>query len=48
MGMKQRLRRLLAALLVGGVLVLPACSASGKVDTGGDGVKIEGDVDQQK
>ncbi len=36
-------RALLAAILAVGLL--GACSAEGGVDTSGDGVKIEGDVD---
>ena len=36
-------RAVLAALLT--VSLLGACSAEGDIDTSGDGVKIEGDVD---
>lgn len=39
-----RLLRTAAALVIAAGL-LGACSAEGKVDTSGDGVKIEADVD---
>jgi ABC-type glycerol-3-phosphate transport system substrate-binding protein len=41
--MRRMLRVVVAALLA--VTLLGACSAEGGVDTSGDGVKIEGDVD---
>ena len=43
-----RTRRILAALLVSLGLFGAACSAEGDVDTEGDGVKIEGDVDEKE
>ncbi|MGH9164211.1 MAG: hypothetical protein ACRDZW_01695 [Acidimicrobiales bacterium] len=42
------MRRLIATAAILLVLGGAACSASGDVDTGGDGVKIEGDIDQNK
>lgn len=41
----RRLRALIAALLLSLTAVTAACSAEGDVDTGGDGVELEGDVD---
>jgi hypothetical protein len=41
--MKRMVRAALAAVLA--VSLLGACSAEGGIDTSGDGVKIEGDVD---
>jgi len=41
--MKKLIRAGVAALLA--VSLLGACSAEGGIDTSGDGVKIEGDVD---
>lgn len=43
----RRLRALIAALLLSLTAVTAACSAEGDVDTGGDGVKVEGDVDSK-
>ena len=43
-----RTRRILAALLVSLGLFGAACSAEGDVDTEGDGVQIEGDVDENE
>jgi len=42
------MKRTLATLAILGILVGGACSASGGVDTSGDGVEIQGDVDQEK
>ena len=41
------MRRMVRAALAGilAVSLLGACSAEGDIDTSGDGVKIEGDVD---
>ncbi len=41
------MRRMVRAVLAGilAVSLLGACSAEGDIDTSGDGVKIEGDVD---
>ena len=44
--MKKLIRAGLAALMA--ATVLGACSAEGDIDTSGDGVKIEGDVDSKK
>ena len=41
--MRRMVRGVLAAVLAASLL--GACSAEGGVDTSGDGVKIEGDVD---
>jgi hypothetical protein len=41
----RRARRLVAALLAGAMLTFAGCSAEGSVDTEGDGVQIDGDVD---
>ena len=41
--MNKLIRAGVAALLA--VTLLGACSAEGDIDTSGDGVKIEGDVD---
>lgn len=41
--MRRVVRAALAAVLA--VVLMGACSAEGDVDTSGDGVKIEGDVD---
>ena len=41
--MRRVVRAVLAAMLAAGLL--GACSAEGGIDTSGDGVKIEGDVD---
>lgn len=43
-----RLRKGFAVLLLALTFVGGACSAEGKVDGGGDGVRIQGDVDQNK
>lgn len=43
-----RTRRTLLALLVSLGLFGAACSAEGNVDTEGDGVRIEGDVDENE
>ena len=44
------MRRMVRAVLAGilAVSLLGACSAEGDIDTSGDGVKIEGDVDANK
>ncbi len=41
------MRRMVRAVLAGilAVSLLGACSAEGDIDTSGDGVKLEGDVD---
>lgn len=44
--MKRTVRAVLAGMLA--VTLLGGCSAEGGVDTSGDGVKIEGDVDAKK
>ncbi len=44
--MKRVVRAALAAVLA--VSLLGACTAEGGVDTSGDGVKIEGDVDAKE
>jgi len=44
--MRRIMRAGAAALLA--VALLGACSAEGDVDTSGDGIKIEGDVDPKK
>jgi hypothetical protein len=41
--MKKLIRAGLATLMA--VTLLGACSAEGDIDTSGDGVKIEGDID---
>ncbi len=41
--MRRVVRAALAAVLA--IALMGACSAEGGVDTSGDGVKIEGDVD---
>ena len=41
--MRRMVRAVLAVVLAAGLLA--ACSAEGGIDTSGDGVKIEGDVD---
>ena len=43
--MRKIVRGALAAILAVGLL--GACSAEGDIDTSGDGVKIEGDVDSK-
>ena len=43
--MKKLIRAGVAALLA--VSLMGACSAEGGIDTSGDGVKIEGDVDSK-
>ncbi len=43
--MRRVMRAGLAAVLALGLL--GACSAEGGIDTSGDGVKIEGDIDAQ-
>ncbi len=42
--MRRKALRALAAIVVAGGL-FGGCSAEGDIDTSGDGVKIEGDVD---
>ena len=44
----ERVRKAFAGVLLALTLVGAACSAEGKVDGGGDGVEIQGDVDQNK
>jgi hypothetical protein len=44
--MKSVLRGVLALVIAAGLLA--GCSAEGSVDTSGDGVKIEGDVDSKQ
>ncbi len=44
--MKRMVRAALVAVLA--VSLLGACSAEGGIDTSGDGVKVEGDVDAKK
>ncbi len=44
--MRRKTLRTLAALVVAGGL-FAGCSAEGGIDTSGDGVKVEGDVDAQ-
>ncbi len=44
--MKKLIRAGVAALLA--VSLLGACSAEGGIDTSGDGVKIEGDIDAKE
>lgn len=39
------MKRTLATLAILGILLGGACSASGEVDTSGDGVNIDADVD---
>jgi hypothetical protein len=47
--MDRPLSRALAGLLVAVFLTgAVACSAEGNVDTKGDGIKVEGDVDQKE
>lgn len=41
------MKRIFAALAVIGMLTGAACSASGSVDTSGDGVNIDADVDEK-
>lgn len=41
------MKKLLATLALVAVLAGAACSAEGNVDTGGDGIKIEGDIDEK-
>ena len=41
--MRRAVRAVLAGVLA--VTLMGACSAEGDIDTSGDGVKIEGDVD---
>ncbi len=41
--MRRTVRAVLAGILA--VSLLGACSAEGDIDTSGDGVKIQGDVD---
>lgn len=41
------MKRILATLAVLAMLTGAGCSASGSVDTEGDGVNIEGDVDEK-
>ena len=43
-----RLRRLVAALLLGTLAVSTGCSMEAKVDDRGDGVRVDGDVDKQE
>ena len=43
--MKRTVRAVLAGILA--LSLLGACSAEGDIDTSGDGVKIEGDVDSK-
>jgi hypothetical protein len=42
------MKRILATLAVLLALAGGACSASGSVDTSGDGVNIDADLDEQK
>jgi len=42
--MRRKTLRTLAALVLAGGL-LAGCSAEGDIDTSGDGIKVEGDVD---
>ena len=42
--MRRKTLRAMAALVMAGSL-LAGCSAEGDIDTSGDGVKVEGDVD---
>jgi len=44
--MRHKTLRALAALVMAGSL-LAGCSAEGDIDTSGDGVKVEGDVDSK-
>lgn len=44
--MRRKTLRALAALVVAGGL-FAGCSAEGDIDTSGDGVKVEGDVDSK-
>ncbi len=44
--MRKMARAVLALVIAGGLL--GACSAEGDIDTSGDGVKIEGDVDAKQ
>ncbi len=44
--MKRLLRASVALVIAAGLL--GACSAEGSVDTSGDGVKIQGDVDAKE
>ncbi len=39
---------MVAAILAGSVLALSACSAEGRIETDGNGVRIGGDVDAEK
>ncbi|HVF14927.1 MAG TPA: hypothetical protein VM942_10030 [Acidimicrobiales bacterium] len=43
--MKRTVRALLALVIAGGLFA--GCSAEGDIDTSGDGVKIEGDLDAE-
>ena len=45
--MRRKALRAAAALVLAGGL-LAGCSAEGGIDTSGDGVKVEGDVDGKK
>lgn len=40
-----RTRRIVAALVAGSSLALSGCSAEGRIETDGNGVKVGGDVD---
>ncbi len=42
---RKTLRALVALVIAGGLFA--GCSAEGGIDTSGDGVKIEGDVDSR-
>ncbi len=42
---RRTLRAVVAVVLAGGLMA--GCSAEGGVDTSGDGVKVEGDVDSK-
>ncbi len=43
--MRRTVRALIAVVIAGGLLA--GCSAEGGIDTSGDGVKIEGDIDAE-
>ncbi len=42
---RKALRAFVTVILAGGLLA--GCSAEGDIDTSGDGVKVEGDVDSK-
>jgi hypothetical protein len=41
------MKRLFATLVIVGLITGAGCSASGSVDTSGDGVNIDADVDEK-